>query len=120
MSFAVADRLFGSGAWLTWRPPERGRRHRLAAEDPPPSALASAAVELADAVGETPHVDESNLTPAARAAVSLAGEIARNRRRGTGRDLSDEEVVQTLAIPRSVAASAFADAREAVRSTSLA
>lgn len=108
LAFAIADRLFGSGVWLTWRPPPR----RLAPKQAEIPALAPALEELSVAVAAANEVNVAALSPAARAAVALAGETAR---RPTRRPLTDEDVVETLSLPRSVAAMALTDAIVAVR-----
>jgi hypothetical protein len=116
LSGRIADRLFGSGAWLTWRPP-RGQP-RLSPGASSHQDLAGAARALSSTIRAQPDAvvkrRRKQLDPAATSALTLASQIAHG---SADADLSDDTIVQQLGLPRAIAQDAFAAALNAFRSS---
>jgi hypothetical protein len=130
----IAEQLFGSGVWLTWRKGSHrgaddgltGKTHAAREGRRPPATndLGDAVQRLSEAVVgyalTEPAAGDSRsaLSPAAQSALALATAVSREPS-GKGSslaqaDLTNEAVVEALAVPRSIAEQAFSDALSAV------
>jgi hypothetical protein len=117
----IAEHLFGTGMWLTWRSPIARSATKPSQTAETPLSKAIALVVSAVAVAVASEGLAAALSPAGQSVVALATEVGRqmrSRRAAKRPELSDEDVVEALGVPRSVAAVAVDDALQAFRGQS--
>lgn len=118
----IADRLFGSGVWLSWT--TDAEAEAIAAEavsrrwsrPVDPSDLAGGLQALARLLARGERPEEDGLSPAAQDVLTLARRAARDLAAGVdlAEQLNDITIVQRLGVPRAVAARAVASGLDAL------